>query len=682
MYAIAKFDVAFYVFAKASVSKRYYMDVDSFTSILDVKIDCDLFMNNSNASIDAFFNSMFDASGELRQSKLAYLIDAPFNCPVAGMANLHYKMSDLVSAFDIYKEGLIDQLYLNNKVEPKKVTSNETVYKNVVAIEYPYKKEIIRLSSSNEPEDILLLALTKHVFEKPKKVNEISDLLESIRNKLETTYYVDDFEIEYYDGSDQAMIGFMRHYSQNQLGGSAFFEIPCAILIENNNLLPAIDPYYGGNRDNFLPRHDCLLSEYPLPSSINDFLSVINIPTQNWLGNHQGSMRHFYYKSKGKEALLRSVFPRLLKSNKKGFGSPFETWSYVNLENRKVFEFIESKYNLAKKDLIEHYINQFNMNYEEARYASVVALSVSVDSGHWGEPPNQGLRYIILQNYPIVMIEQDINSVADLNELTPTELKMSYYGGAWSMIGDPDPLIMMAVKRPDVLKLLLEKNNSFKYEKVKNDNETKRSNPQTHVNSKNSIGKNALHVAVQQNQMKSVQILIKAGIDINAVVSDSGLVHNNRTVAMYAAANADLDLIKYLKEQSVDFTVKDNKGFDVIAYLFGVGVLDMNPHLKLDNIDEFVKLLKPDFYQYQGQKITPRFNCQLAGNYSEKLACDDSYIATLDRMLLIQYKAQLNLSADEGGLKTQQRIWVKQKNICKEYACVKSAYQTRLEQLH
>ncbi|WP_422380349.1 ankyrin repeat domain-containing protein [Marinicellulosiphila megalodicopiae] len=683
IYTIAKFETANAIFTKIVESRKLHMDLEFFIDRMDVKFECDVFMNYPNASVDAFFTTIFKYDGQLNDSNLASLIDAPFNCPVSGLSNLDYTLDGFLNTYDALKGKNIEQLFKDNyKVSAVQKIHNTNVDKiDISFVEYDYKSELLKLENSEDSNEKLLYALILHVFDRQGNEKEISNLLESLKDDLQGSYYVSDFEPSSYDGSDNVMIQFLRHYSQNGLGGATFFEIPCAIIIENPNLLSALDGYYGSQRDNFLPRSDCRINDYPLPASIDNFLNVIDIPSQNWLDNHQGTMRFYHYRKQSNEALVRHVFPRLLKEKSENEILPFETWSFVNLENRKVFDLIQESYQTAKHDLTKHYQKYFSMSFVEAQKASISALATSLEIGHWGKPPRDGLRYKILENYSFNDIQKEINNVSDLNELVPSQLKMEYYAGAWAMIGDPDPLIMMAVKSPDILMLLLQKQNSYQHQKNTNWDVINRSNPQTDVNAKNDIGKNALHAAVQLNQLESAKILVDAGIDVDAIVSDRDLMHNNRTVAMYAAANGDLNMLKYLKDQGIDFTIKDSKGFGVFSYLMGVGVLEMNPHLTLENLNDYVSILQADKVNY-GNNILPRFDCEKASNYSEKLACDSSFIAALDRMLLLEYKQKIIFATDPKTLKQKQIIWVKLKNACKDELCVKNAYQSRLKELN
>lgn len=67
------------------------------------------------------------------------------------------------------------------------------------------------------------------------------------------------FERRAYDGTDESLLGTIRFASASGSANttSAFYSIPCAILMTRPKLLEATSPLYGSSRDNFLPRAGC-----------------------------------------------------------------------------------------------------------------------------------------------------------------------------------------------------------------------------------------------------------------------------------------------------------------------------------------------------------------------------------------------------------------------------------------
>jgi len=545
---------------------------------------------------------------------------------------------------------------------------------------YDHDSEIERLKDSDDPNEILLLALLIHTYGDGSKIDKIAAMLNDLEDKLENTSPNDMLKPDGpYDGSDQSMISYLMHYSENSLGGAAYFTIPCAVLIERPELLAALNPAFGSNRDNFLPRADCDGQEYSLPWSVETYLKRIKIPLGGWPDRSGGSMRYAKYKVETANYLAMKLFPRnLLKKEsaiKNGF--PYEAWSMLNVENRRVYEEIKTQYLAAKVDLVAYYKTNFAFTSEEAERAAVVALWLGVMDGNWKVINNSGLRYQILENLPISTIAEEINAVDDLTELNHTEV----YCDSWSDIGIPDPLIMMAVNRPNVLKLLLQSPNSFTPKFLSNSRfySGSYSNPETKVNAHNLLGKTALLAAVQQNQLESVKILIDAGADLTSIV-DGSLLHNKRTIAMYAAANADLELIEYLIGIGVDFSVVDSEGAGVLAYLLGHGALEANPNLTVDNVKEYIDILAPNFLS-SGSKISPSYDCSKARNYVEKTVCGNMVLSVQDRMLALRYQDWKEYSEDTSELKANQISWMRSRNKCADSQCIEASYQQRLNEI-
>lgn len=78
----------------------------------------------------------------------------------------------------------------------------------------------------------------------------------------------------------------------------------------------------------------------------------------------------------------------------------------------------------------------------------------------------------------------------------------------------------------------------------------------------------------------------------------------------------------------------------------------------------------------------PSFDCAKASSTSEKLICSDAELAGLDARLAEGYRRLLAMSDDPTGLKQEQVGWLKTtRNACSTADCMKSAYQTRIDDL-
>lgn len=72
------------------------------------------------------------------------------------------------------------------------------------------------------------------------------------------------------------------------------------------------------------------------------------------------------------------------------------------------------------------------------------------------------------------------------------------------------------------------------------------------------------------------------------------------------------------------------------------------------------------------------FNCAKALTLVEHLICSDTELSFADDQLAKLYKKSLKINRN---LVEQQKLWLKQRNTCKNAECVSNAYQTRLSEL-
>lgn len=682
----------FFMTKNRQKSTRFYMS--DILNSLSIKYPCEIYKNQPNAFVDAFFTTIFDAEGSLNSNLMTKILEVPFTCPtgdfLSSSSNRRKAITlkaiattnDYLNGIDLGK--LIPQAAEQSSLKSKQVANQPNLPS------YDYEAEILKLKGSTKGNDILLLMLLKHTFENGKNIDEMAKTISGLEGQLKTSYYYSGLKPEIaYDGSDTAMIGYLQHYSQNGLDGEYNFVIPCAVLIKKPNLIKPTSAYFGGNRDNLSPRSNCDVSDFPLPNSVNYYVNISKVPQAGWLDDYQGTMRFYHYKRQASANLKIRLFPLQLLNNKTINHTPYEAWSYLNLANRDTFNKLKLAFDNSKQDLKLHYIAHFYLSNSEAEQAANKALWLMSDEGHWGKPPTKGLRYQILNNVSYETIKQHIDSVEDLIDLEPSAITMKYYDGLWGEIGLPDPLLHIAVKRPKVLKLLLSKTNSLNNKKAQPLNNRYKglahSNQTTNVNVKNRLGKTALHTAIQFNELESAKILLKAGADSSAIVSSYNrykkLNHDHRTIGMYAAANADIELLQYLVKQDVYLGGVDSKGIDVIGYLLGVGQLDINPHLTADNLQQYLNVLKPKIFKPTDIQLSPSYDCDKAGNYVERKICGNSYLSLLDRRLNQTYKNKYSTAVDKLAIKKQQIAWIRQRNSCSETTCIIGLYNQRLVKL-
>lgn len=687
VFATAKLQEMTNLVNEENEGRRFSLWGRSVHEKLKAKLPCEVYKRFPNASVDAFLVSAIRPDGSYAgNSALATIVGYPFSCPTIPFYSVEERS----------RKGVEDYVQLNRYLNgqrldawfeshlPKAGAENLPEPGDSVFPEYDYEGTMSALKGSDDPNDILLLALLTHTYDRDGRTRDIAKMLSGLEEHLESVNPSDFEPNEPYDGTDGSMVEHLMHYSVNHLGGSTYFTIPCGVLIDRPGLLPALSPFYGGNLDNYLPRHDCDEDEYPLPESTDKYLSIVNEPQGGWFDGYQGTMRFSHGRALKKQHLMIRVFPTRLLENASDRENryPYETWSYLNIENRTVYERIKSLYIAALKDLSRHYSSNFGLARKDARLAASEALWQIVNEGHWGSPPRSGLRYMILEEEPYSSIERVVNSVEDLNQLEHSKIRIENYEHAWNYVGVPDPLIMMAVRRPKVLNLLLKKKNQATLEEADYlyGQPMAYINAETALNAKNPIGKTALHAAVQQNVLESVKLLVEAGADLSAAV-EGPMTHNQRTVAMYAAANGDLELISYLKEQGVDFTANDSEGIGVVGYLMGFGELDINPNVTKNNFKQFLEVMSPSLFSPAGESIEPSYDCERSRSFAEKAVCADSRLSIMDRVLSYRYKRHYDRATDKSGVKQSQIAWIRSRNKCRESQCVMDAYRHRIEEL-
>lgn len=79
--------------------------------------------------------------------------------------------------------------------------------------------------------------------------------------------------------------------------------------------------------------------------------------------------------------------------------------------------------------------------------------------------------------------------------------------------------------------------------------------------------------------------------------------------------------------------------------------------------------------------LAASFDCARASTLVESAICHDPELSSLDDSMAARYSEALRQSASPVQLKEGQHAWLKKRNLCKTAGCLKSAYQTRLEDL-
>ena len=76
------------------------------------------------------------------------------------------------------------------------------------------------------------------------------------------------------------------------------------------------------------------------------------------------------------------------------------------------------------------------------------------------------------------------------------------------------------------------------------------------------------------------------------------------------------------------------------------------------------------------------FDCAKATTKVEKMICANAELSKLDEELSKTYGEAIKNKPDKVLLQVQQRLWLKERNLCKDIACLRNDYQKRIARLH
>ncbi len=169
------------------------------------------------------------------------------------------------------------------------------------------------------------------------------------------------------------------------------------------------------------------------------------------------------------------------------------------------------------------------------------------------------LGLAIVNQYPVDVVKKLIADGAELNQ------KRKEFN--YNRVVNDSPL-MLAAPYPEIIELLLKAG--------------------AQVNEPNAFGKTALMYAVQEQNTKSVSLLLAAHADVNAKTSEdvqcSALKAGDRTPLMYAAWEANPEIIKMLVAAHADINSKDTNGETALEYLKRNETLSSEGKLELEKL--------------------------------------------------------------------------------------------------
>jgi uncharacterized protein YecT (DUF1311 family) len=207
------------------------------------------------------------------------------------------------------------------------------------------------------------------------------------------------------------------------------------------------------------------------------------------------------------------------------------------------------------------------------------------------------------------------------------------------------------------------------------------------VNTPNGWDKTPLMVAAHLNRPDSVKLLLQAGADLNATtkpMNECGVTieRGDRTALMYAAENADIDVIWLLVDAGAKVDVKDSLG-DGLGYY-----LSRNPYLTTAQRGMTVPELLAS--TREAQTTAPSFDCMRAKQWVEKMICNDSALARQDRELAGAFTTWMRKSSSPDRTRVEQVAWLKRrteqcqsvKEETRAMSCLQQQTRARIRYFH
>lgn len=282
-------------------------------------------------------------------------------------------------------------------------------------------------------------------------------------------------------------------------------------------------------------------------------------------------------------------------------------WPYFSAWNWLRWREAKDMAQPAKEELAQHYEKVWNLDKEEAKNAADRDIDDLIYFETSLPIPERDIRVLILRGASLTEIanaystrrsnafDDDIHR--DLDRLVPhlafgcNRLDLpcgDERAKGWhyrlkehlALIGSPEPPLLIAVLRPEVVAWLLDAGEN--------------------INQENQYGKTALMTAVHLNQLQTAALLLHRGADVNGrshgeieqerliaegpedqrsfkqslyldetIGKPRSLTHAGRTALMYAAENADAEIIDLLLAAGADPCLVDSKGTSPRDYFVG-----------------------------------------------------------------------------------------------------------------
>jgi len=378
-----------------------------------------------------------------------------------------------------------------------------------------------------------------------------------------------------YDGSDASLAPKIVVASENELAQtqSAFYAIPCAVLLARPGLLSALEARYYSNRDNFIPRSGCewgrgRVRGFP-ETELDAFSAAAAEADGYFIETFEGTMKYGFLAARAQAKQTLELDPRgLLSRPEPALDFPYQTWGLLGLGNQRTSVALKVQYDAVLAKIAAFYV-QRGLTPEESRRAAktgLFALLLGPECG--GAVPANSPRATLLAGG----VPEDLAQRApdDTTHDAPATEACAEFAGM-------DPLLHVAVASPRALEALLARG----------------ADPDL----RDGIGKTPLMVAAQHDRLDSAALLLahRASVDATTYVKPApfsfALAHDARTPLMYAAASGSLAMIRRLLDAGADPYRTDTKGHRAFDYLLGFGPVAPNAKLSAAERAEAARLL-------------------------------------------------------------------------------------------
>ena len=379
-----------------------------------------------------------------------------------------------------------------------------------------------------------------------------------------------------YDGSDASLVSKIVAASESGVANteSAFYAIPCDVLLARPKLLAATQARYYSNRDNFVPRSGCGAGRGEVRGFPNrevaQWIAAAAEADGYFIDTYEGTMKYGFETAQAQARETLQLDPRgLLESPDLPFDYPYQTWGMLSVGNRDVAAALKARYDALQAKIVVAYEGR-GLTPDDSRRAAKIGLFAAVLGANCGGGlPKSSPRAVLLAG----------EVPANLAELAPDDAAHdAHETEACAEFAGMDPLMHVAVASPKALAMLLDRSPA--------------------ADLRDPIGKTPLMVAAQHDLVESARLLLahKAGVNTTTFVktdgySVEGLAHDARSPLMYAAASGSLAMIRLLLDAGADPFQADSKGARPIAYLLGYGPTGANSRLTEEERERAAKWL-------------------------------------------------------------------------------------------